>query len=138
MLRDTLNLINRRSFLQIFALAGGGFGLGLYAPWWAAAQGPPKQADLKPQAFIKIAPDGIVTIKARGPEIGQGIKTMLPMLIAEELDVAWKNVRVEQAIWMRRSMGRNPRAATCTHQRPGSRCDAWARRGGRCRWRRRR
>jgi isoquinoline 1-oxidoreductase beta subunit len=89
--------LNRRSFLKITALASGGFTLSLYTPPWAAAQGPPKQADLKPQAFIRIAADGTVTIKARGPEMGQGVKTMLPMLIAEELDVDWKNVRVEQA-----------------------------------------
>ena len=87
--------LNRRSFLKVSALATGAFTLRLYIPQ-AQAQAPMKQ-DLKPTAFIKIAPDGTVTIKARGPEMGQGIKTELPMLIAEELDVDWKNVRVEQA-----------------------------------------
>jgi isoquinoline 1-oxidoreductase beta subunit len=87
--------LNRRSFLKVSALATGAFTLRLYIPQ-AQAQAPQKQ-DLKPTAFIKIAPDGTVTIKARGPEMGQGIKTELPMLIAEELDVDWKNVRVEQA-----------------------------------------
>ncbi len=87
--------LNRRSFLKVSALTTGAFTLRLYIPQ-AHAQAPAKQ-ELKPTAFIRIAPDGTVTIKARGPEMGQGIKTELPMLIAEELDVDWKNVRVEQA-----------------------------------------
>jgi len=89
--------ISRRSFLQMSAVAGGGLLLGLYERPWLRAQaqgGPPL---LVPQAFIRIAPDGAVTIMARAPEIGQGVRTMLPMLIAEELDADWSKVRVEQA-----------------------------------------
>ena len=89
--------INRRSFLQLTALAGGGLALGLYRSPLAAAQGPGTPPDLTPQAFIHIAPSGVVTIMARASESGQGMRNMLPMLIAEELDVDWKDVRVEQA-----------------------------------------
>ncbi len=89
--------LNRRLFLQLTALAGGGLALDLYRSPLAAAQGPGTPPDLTPQAFIHIAPDGVVTIMARASESGQGMRNMLPMLIAEELDVDWKNVRVQQA-----------------------------------------
>jgi isoquinoline 1-oxidoreductase subunit beta len=89
--------ISRRSFLQMSAVAGGGFVLGLYERPWLRAQAQGGPPPLAPQAFIHIAPDGSVTIMARGPEIGQGVRTMLPMLIAEELDADWNQVRVEQA-----------------------------------------
>src|SRR5262249_38677686 len=68
-----------------------------------APQGPPP-AVLTPNAFIKITPDGIVTITAKIPEIGQGIKPMLPMLIAEELDGDCKNGRTHQATMDHRSV----------------------------------
>ncbi len=88
--------LTRRSFLQVTTLSSGGMLLGLYAAPKARAQrsAPPP---VEPQAFIKIAPDGSVTLISRNPEIGQGVKTMLPMLIAEELEVDWKSVKVEQA-----------------------------------------
>ncbi len=88
--------LNRRSFLQITALTGGGLALGFFDNPLLSAQGPAR-ADLSPMAFIKIAADGTITIMARAPEIGQGVKTMLPMMIAEELDADWSKVRVEQA-----------------------------------------
>jgi isoquinoline 1-oxidoreductase beta subunit len=89
--------IDRRSFLRVSALTGGGMLLGLYFEPRVLGQAPPPPAPLAPNAYIRIASDGIVTIASKNPEIGQGIKTALPMVIAEELDVDWKNVRVEQA-----------------------------------------
>ena len=88
---------NRRSFVQLTALAGGGLALNFYRLPLAAAQEPGRPPDLTPQAFIHIAPDGVTTIMARASESGQGMRNMLPMLIAEELDVDWKDVRVKQA-----------------------------------------
>src|SRR5208337_3114075 len=96
----TITTIGRRSFLRVSAVAGGGLLLSAYIDpvekaLAQAPQGPPP-AVLTPNAFIRISPDGIVTITAKNPEVGQGIRTMLPMLIAEELDVDWKDVRIEQ------------------------------------------
>ena len=97
--------VSRRQFLRASAIAGGGVLLASYLEPLAAAEalgaapaGPlPGAADWIANAFIRIAPDGIVTIIAKNPEIGQGVKTMLPMIIADELDVDWKDVRIEQA-----------------------------------------
>jgi isoquinoline 1-oxidoreductase subunit beta len=96
----TIRTIGRRSFLRVSAIAGGGILLAAYIEPFQktlaqAPQGPPP-AVLTPNAFLRISPDGIVTITAKNPEIGQGIRTMLPMLIAEELDADWKDVRIEQ------------------------------------------
>ena len=90
--------MNRRSFLKVTAASGGGMLLSLYTQPKALAQGRggPAPAPPDPHVYIKIASDGSVTIMAKNPEVGQGIKTMLPMLIAEELDVEWKNVKIEQ------------------------------------------
>ena len=91
-------LVSRRSFLRASVIAGGGMMLAYYIEPMekvlAAQFGPP--VTLLPASFITIAPDGVITIIAKNPEIGQGVKVMLPMLIAEELDADWKDVRIEQ------------------------------------------
>jgi isoquinoline 1-oxidoreductase subunit beta len=96
----TIRTMGRRSFLRVSAIAGGGILLAAYIDpverTLAEAPQAPPPAVLTPNAFIRISPDGIVTITAKNPEIGQGIRTMLPMLIAEELDADWKDVRIEQ------------------------------------------
>jgi isoquinoline 1-oxidoreductase beta subunit len=91
-------LPSRRAFLRASAAAGGGLLLHATLPPladFAMAETAGEAAPLN--AFIRIAPDGVVTIMSKNPEIGQGVKTMLPMVIAEELDVEWNSVRVEQA-----------------------------------------
>src|SRR5687768_17875503 len=96
----TKNLITRRSSLQVSVATGGGMMIALHLdPVELLAQGPPGAPAVRYDAvaFVKIAPDGIVTITSKNPEIGQGIKNMLPMIIADELDVDWSSVRVVQA-----------------------------------------
>jgi len=89
----------RREFLRVTSIVGGGLLFATHIESLEAASGvlAPTAADFTPNAFIRMTPDGIVTIVAKNPEIGQGVKNMLPMLVADELDVEWKNVRIEQA-----------------------------------------
>ena len=94
-------LLARRSFLKISSAATGGILIALHADpldlfSQVTTQIPPTQ-NFVAAAFVHVSPDNIVTITAKNPETGQGIKTMLPMLIAEEFDVDWKDVRVQQA-----------------------------------------
>ena len=92
---ETTNGVSRRAFLKASALIGGGLMLDFHLSSAGAAA---SDAGGALNAFITVMPDGIVTIRAKNPEIGQGVKTMLPMLIADEFDVEWKNVRIEQAL----------------------------------------
>ncbi len=89
--------VSRRQFLRVTAIAGGGILLGSSLRRFGGTTPLAAQSAAELNAFIRIMPDGIVTIIAKNPEIGQGVKTMLPMIIADELDVDWKDVRIEQA-----------------------------------------
>ena len=99
MTTETTKGVSRRHFLRVTALAGGGMMLGtLLEPFTASGAAAAKAAvDFTPNAYIRITPDGLVTIIAKNPEIGQGVKTMLPMIVTDELDVEWSSVTVEQA-----------------------------------------
>jgi isoquinoline 1-oxidoreductase beta subunit len=87
---------SRRGFLKQSAAAGAALVLGVRANGAVAAALEPNAGEFAPNPFIRIAQDGQVTLVSKQPEIGQGIKTSLPMVIAEELDVPWQNVRVVQ------------------------------------------
>lgn len=92
--------LSRRLFLRAGVAAGGGLYLSARLPGAAraAVAGAPAVTGPALNAYVRIAPDGLVTIMAKNPECGQGVKTMLPMLIAEELDADWKDVRIVQAM----------------------------------------
>jgi isoquinoline 1-oxidoreductase beta subunit len=95
-----LHNTSRRKFLKDTAALAGGLVIGFYLPVKGgralAADAPPK-ADFPPNAFIRIAPDDSITIVVNKSEMGQGVYTSLPMLIAEELEADWSRIRVESA-----------------------------------------
>src|SRR5262249_7922112 len=91
--------VDRRQFIKVSALAGGGLLFGTYLRFGesvAHAETAPVAENFAPNVFISIAPSGAVSIIAPNSEMGQGIKTGLPMIVAEELDVAWENVTIVQ------------------------------------------
>lgn len=96
------NSFSRRSFLKTSVLASGGMliGFNLFNACKSDVEMPVDLSKLNYKdfnAYIKISPEGKVTIYSVNPEIGQGVKTSMPMIIAEELDVAWEDVYVVQA-----------------------------------------
>jgi len=93
--------LTRREFLQVSLSAAGGLVVSLVWPARTPAEGtaPPKRPPAVSHplgSFVRIEPAGRIVIGARGCEIGQGVRTSLPMLIADELDVPWPAVTVEQ------------------------------------------
>jgi isoquinoline 1-oxidoreductase beta subunit len=86
--------LSRRDFIKATGAAGGGLMLGIGT---AADAQEAKKMVFPPSAFLRIAPDGGVTVMVNRLEFGQGVSTALPMLIAEELDCDWNKVRAELA-----------------------------------------
>src|SRR5205814_498900 len=91
-------LLDRRGFLQVTALAGGGVIIGMYVPAFAQrGPGGPSAWSLAPNTYITVHPDNTFTIVAKNPETGQGIRAALPMIIADEFDIDWSQVKIQQA-----------------------------------------
>lgn len=89
--------IDRRTFLKLTGVAGSGLILGFSFKTEANPLGPATTNEFVPSGFVRIATDGKITLYAKNPEVGQGVKTSLPMMIAEELDADWADVQIEQA-----------------------------------------
>jgi len=92
--------VNRREFLRTSAAGGAALVLGFYLPS-RSLRGRAAQAGgagiFKPNAWIRITPDNRVTLLVEKPEMGQGPRTAVPMMLAEELEADWSTIRVEQA-----------------------------------------
>ena len=99
---QTVDTTNRRGFLKIAALTSGGLVLGFN---WSKTQAATALSETDIAAlsgaefnsYLSINPQGVITILSPNPEVGQGIKTAFPIVVAEELDADWTKIIVEQA-----------------------------------------
>jgi len=89
-----VSALSRRAFLETSAAAGAGLVIGFYLPISAGAE---SQNAFSPNAYLTITPDGKITIVVARSEMGQGVRTSLPMILAEELEGDWKQIAIEQA-----------------------------------------
>ena len=89
--------ISRRHFLKVSALSSGGMLLSFSFLGQVVKASPGENIAFAPNGYIKINSDGSIVLMAPNPEIGQGVKTSLPIIIAEELCVDWKKIQVEFA-----------------------------------------
>ncbi|AQG78626.1 xanthine dehydrogenase family protein molybdopterin-binding subunit [Spirosoma montaniterrae] len=103
-MKTVKTIYNRRSFLKVSALSGGGMLLGISWLSESQASGVPTGAGVSAPAnwtelngFVQITPDNVIRIMSPNPEGGQGVKTSMPMIVAEELDVDWQTIVIEQA-----------------------------------------
>jgi isoquinoline 1-oxidoreductase beta subunit len=88
----------RRNFIKVCSLSAGGLFLAAYVPATNIFAKPGDDPTIfSPSAYIKIDSNGIVTVIVHRTEMGQGVQTALPMIVAEELEVNWEDIRIEQA-----------------------------------------
>jgi isoquinoline 1-oxidoreductase beta subunit len=85
--------LSRREFVAAGVAAGAGLVIGFYLPHESSAA----RNAFEPNAYLKITPDGRITIVVARSEMGQGVRTSLPMILAEELEADWKQITIEQA-----------------------------------------
>lgn len=88
--------LDRRDFVRLGALAGAGLVIGIRLPERGGIDDSSAVAPLQPNAFLRVDPDGAVTIWLGRADMGQGVRTALPMIVAEELDADWSRVTVLQ------------------------------------------
>ena len=85
--------LSRREFVTAGVAAGAGLVIGFYLPHKSGAQ----EESFSPNAYLRITPDNKITIVVARSEMGQGVRTALPMILAEELEADWKQIEIEQA-----------------------------------------
>eukprot|EP01035_Chromulina_nebulosa_P059505 gene59505-81445_t len=98
--RENVQGVSRRNFLKGAALVGGGLVIGFrLTPKLAAAEAASAAGAvaLNPNAFLRIAPSGAITLLAKHAEMGQGVYTSMAMCVAEELEADWTKITVEAA-----------------------------------------
>src|SRR6266446_10718793 len=85
--------LSRREFVAAGVAAGAGLVIGFYLPHGGGSQ----KEIFSPNAYLRITPDNKVTVVVARSEMGQGVRTALPMILAEELEADWKQISIEQA-----------------------------------------
>ncbi len=85
--------LNRREFIAAGVAAGAGLIVGFYLPHGRRAS----TESFSPNAYLRITPDNKVTVVVARSEMGQGVRTALPMILAEELEADWKQIEIEHA-----------------------------------------
>ncbi len=89
--------VNRRDFLKVSVTATGGLVLGVHVSFGETAE-PDGAEELKPNVFVQVDSEGIVTIWIPRPEMGQGSRTGLTQIVADELEADWDRIRIVQAL----------------------------------------